>query len=41
MKNWFSLFYNRGYSNEFPNWVSIQADYKENPRMTDEVVAQA
>lgn len=41
MKNWFSLFYNRGYSNEFPNWVSIQADYKENPRMTEEVVAQA
>ena len=31
--NWFSEFWNRGWSMEFPDWVSIQADYEENPRM--------
>ncbi len=40
-KNWFSEFYNRGYSTEFPQWVSLHADYKENPRMTEADVAEA
>lgn len=33
-KNWFSRFFNRGYSEEFPNWISIHADYTENTRMS-------
>jgi len=40
-KNWFSEFYNRGFSDEFPQWVSIHADYKENSRMTEADVAEA
>lgn len=40
-KNWFSEFYGRGFSDEFPEWVSIHADYKENPRMTEKDVAEA
>ncbi len=40
-KNWFSEFYNRGFSDEFPEWVSIHADYHENPRMTERDVAEA
>jgi len=32
--NWFSLLYNRGFSDEYPNWVSIKATYHENPRVT-------
>lgn len=40
-KNWFSEFYARGFSDEFPTWVSIHADYKENARMTEEDVAEA
>lgn len=39
--NWFSLFYNRGYSPEFPEWASITADYTENPRMHEKDVAEA
>jgi len=30
--NWFSKFYNRGYSDEFPEWASIKATWKDNPR---------
>ena len=30
--NWFAEFYYRGFSDEFPDWVSIRADWKENPR---------
>jgi len=33
-KNWFTGFYNRGFSPEFPQWASIHADYLENPRMS-------
>jgi phage terminase large subunit len=40
-KNWFSEFYNRGFTDEFPTWVSIHADYKENSRMTEADVAEA
>lgn len=31
-KNWFSKFFYRGFSTEYPEWVSIKADYRENPR---------
>ena len=39
--NWFSQFYQRGFSNEFPEWVSLQADYSENTRMAESDVQEA
>ena len=39
--NWFSQFWNRGYSDEFPEWCSIKATYRDNPRMSDSDVAEA
>ena len=39
--NWFSQFWNRGFSSEFPEWVSLQADYSENTRMQESDVAEA
>lgn len=39
--NWFSKFFQRGYTNEFPDWCSIKADYKENKRMLESDVAEA
>lgn len=46
--NWFAEFWNRGFDigengepEKFPQWCSIQATYKDNPRMTDEDVADA
>ena len=32
--NWFAEFFDRGYYDEFPEWASIRATYKDNPRMT-------
>lgn len=40
-KNWFSEFFYRGFMDEYPEWVSIRADYKENSRMTEADVAEA
>lgn len=39
--NWFSRFYQRGFDPEFPQWVSIWADYRENKRMTEQDVDEA
>lgn len=39
--NWFSQFFQRGFDSNFPEWCSIQADYLENPRMSDVDVAEA
>jgi len=39
--NWFSEFYYRGFSDEFPEWASIRATYHENPRFSDEDIAEA
>jgi phage terminase large subunit len=46
--NWFSEFWNRGFDIgengehcEFPQWCSIQATWKDNPRMTEEDIADA
>jgi hypothetical protein len=39
--NWFSRFFDRGFSPDFPEWVSIHADYLENPRMSPDDVAEA
>jgi len=39
--NWFSQFYQRGFDPEFPEWISLQADYTENTRMAESDVAEA
>ena len=39
--NWFSQFYNRGFDENFPEWISLQADYTENTRMAESDVAEA
>ncbi len=39
--NWFAEFFNRGFTDEFPEWASIRATYKDNPRMSDSDVSEA
>ena len=39
--NWFAELYDRGWSELFPEWVSIQADYHENPRMSQTDIDEA
>lgn len=39
--NWFSRFFDRGFSSGFPEWVSITADYTENHRMSSSDVMEA
>ena len=39
--NWFSRFYQRGFSTDYPNWISLHADYTENDRMLESDVAEA
>lgn len=39
--NWFSQFWNRGFDPNFPEWVSLQADYSENTRMAESDVQEA
>jgi phage terminase large subunit len=39
--NWFSNFFNRGFSPEFPEWFSIKATYHANPRISEADIAEA
>lgn len=39
--NWFHEFYMRGFSNDFPEWVSIHSDWRENPRVSIKDIEQA
>jgi len=39
--NWFAEFYERGHSEEFPEWLSIKATYKDNPRMSPTDIEEA
>ena len=39
--NWFSEFFYRGFSDEFPEWCSIRATYKDNPRMSEMDIQEA
>ena len=39
--NWFSEFFERGFNDEFPEWCSIRATYKDNPRMSETDIAEA
>lgn len=40
-KNYFYEFFMRGYSPDFPEWVSIRSDYRENPRVNSKDIEQA
>jgi phage terminase large subunit len=39
--NWFREFFDRGFSTDHPEWLSIHADFRENPRASDEDINQA
>jgi len=39
--NWFAKFYNRGFSEEFPEWCSIHATYLDNPRIHPRDIEEA
>ena len=39
--NWFSEFFFRGHSDEFPEWCSIKATYRDNPRMSEQDIQEA
>lgn len=39
--NFFHDFYMRGFSEQFPTWISVHSTYRDNPRMQEEDVAEA
>ena len=39
--NWFAEFWYRGFSDEYSEWASIRAGYKENPRMSESDIEEA
>lgn len=39
--NFFKEFYERGFDDEFPDWVSVHSTYLDNPRMNERDVAAA
>jgi hypothetical protein len=39
--NWFSKLFDRGFRPDFPEWFSVKATWKDNPRMTETDVAEA
>lgn len=39
--NWFSEFWERGFSDDFKEWASIRATYKSNPRMSQSDIEEA
>lgn len=39
--NWFADFYNRGYNDEYEEWLSIRATYHENPRHNPSDITEA
>jgi PBSX family phage terminase large subunit len=39
--NWFAEFFDRGFTEEFPQWVSIKATYRDNPRMSQADIDEA
>jgi hypothetical protein len=39
--NWFRQFFERGFSDEYPEWLSIHADFRENPRASEHDVEEA
>ena len=39
--NWFAEFFDRGFNDQFPEWCSIRASYRDNPRMSEMDIAEA
>lgn len=39
--NWFAEFFNRGFTDQFPEWASIRATYLSNPRMSESDIKEA
>lgn len=39
--NWFAKFWDRGWSDSYPEWLALQADYTENDRMSEADVSEA
>ena len=39
--NWFAEFFNRGFTDEFPEWASIRATFRDNPRMSESDISEA
>jgi phage terminase large subunit len=39
--NWFSRFYERGFSSDFPEWVSVHATWRDNPRTNERDIEEA
>ena len=39
--NWFSKFFNRGFNDEFPEWCSIKATWRDNPRASEADIEEA
>lgn len=39
--NWFSHFYQRGFTDQFPTWVSVHATWQDNPRTSEADIAEA
>jgi hypothetical protein len=39
--NWFAEFFDRGFNDEFPEWCSVRATYKDNPRMSESDISEA
>ncbi|MDA7723504.1 terminase large subunit [Pseudomonadales bacterium] len=39
--NWFAEFFDRGFDDQFSEWVSIKATYKSNPRMSESDISEA
>ena len=39
--NWFSTLFDRGFRDDFPEWFSVKATWKDNPRMTESDVTEA
>jgi PBSX family phage terminase large subunit len=39
--NWFAEFFDRGFNDEFAEWCSIRATYRDNPRMSETDISEA
>ncbi|HAW04176.1 MAG TPA: terminase [Saprospirales bacterium] len=39
--NWFSRFYNRGFTDEFSEWASVKATWEDNPRASEADITEA
>ena len=39
--NWFAEFFDRGFTDDFTEWVSIKASYRSNPRMSETDIQEA